>query len=69
MDYVWVYMQKMELRYWWEYGDEKTRMISLIPWGFRVPIWKKKFCSSVCGFPNCLDVRKDRKLPYVVLND
>ena len=23
---VWVYMQKMELRYWWEYGDEKTRI-------------------------------------------
>ena len=21
MGYVWVYMQKMELRYWWEYGD------------------------------------------------
>ena len=20
------YMQKMELRYWWEYGDEKTRI-------------------------------------------
>ena len=48
---------------------KKITMISLIPWGFRVPIWKKKFCSSVCGFPNCLDVRKDRKLPYVVLND
>ena len=31
------------LRYWWEYGDEKTRinklneMRSLIPWGLRVP--------------------------------
>ena len=24
MGYVWVYMQKMELRYWWEYGDEKN---------------------------------------------
>ena len=23
---VWVYIQKMELRYWWEYGDEKTRI-------------------------------------------
>ena len=23
---LWVYMQKMELRYWREYGDEKTRM-------------------------------------------
>ena len=24
MGCVWVYMQKVELRYWWEYGDEKT---------------------------------------------
>ena len=24
MGCVWVYMQKMEPRYWWEYGDEKT---------------------------------------------
>ena len=23
---VCVYRQKMELRYWWEYGDEKTRI-------------------------------------------
>ena len=23
---VWVYMQKMELRCWWEYGDEETRI-------------------------------------------
>ena len=21
---VWVYMQKVELRHWWEYGDEMT---------------------------------------------
>ena len=21
---VWIYMQKVELRDWWEYGDEKT---------------------------------------------
>ena len=39
-----VYLQKMELRYWWEYGDEKTRINKLnekhplIPWGLRVPI-------------------------------
>ena len=24
MGCVWVYMQKVELRHWWEYGDEKT---------------------------------------------
>ena len=29
MGSLWVYMQKMELRYWWEYGDEKTRMNSI----------------------------------------
>ena len=23
---VWVYNQKTELRYWWEYGDQKTRI-------------------------------------------
>ena len=22
--FVWVYMQKVELHHWWEYGDEKT---------------------------------------------
>ena len=21
---MWVYMQKVELRHWWEYGDEET---------------------------------------------
>ena len=46
-------MQKVELCYWWEYGDEKTRINylskkhSLMPWGLRVPIWKINFCSSV----------------------
>ena len=44
MGCVWVYMQKMELRYWWEYGDEKTRinewnekrsLIPLLP--FKIP--------------------------------
>ena len=50
---VWVYMQKGELRYWWEYGDEKTGINSLnekrslIPWGLRVTIWKINFCSSL----------------------
>ena len=49
MGCVRVYMQKVELRYWWEYGDEKTRInylnekCSLIPWGLRVPIWKLTF--------------------------
>ena len=27
MGCVWVYMQKMELRYWWEYGDEKKNKL------------------------------------------
>ena len=53
MGCVGMYMQKMELCYWWEYGDEKTRINQLnekrplIPWGLRVPIWKINFCSSV----------------------
>ena len=53
MGCLWVYIQKVELRYWWEYGDEKAGIDSLnekrslIPWGLRVPIWKIKFCSSV----------------------
>ena len=45
--------KKMEPRYWWEYGDEKTRIIwlnekhLLIPWGLRVPIWRINFWSRV----------------------
>ena len=72
---VWVYLQKMELRYWWEYGDEKTRINQLsekrsfIPWGLRVPIWKKIFVLMFCSIPNCLNVGKGRKLPCVVQND
>ena len=26
LEELWVHMQKMELRYLWEYGDEKTGM-------------------------------------------
>ena len=53
MGCVWVDMLKMEPRYWWEYGDEKTRITSLnekhsvIPWGLIVPIWKIIFFSRV----------------------
>ena len=53
MGCVWVYMQKEELRYCWEYGDEKTGINefnekrSLIPWGLREPFWEINFCSSV----------------------
>ena len=25
MGCVWVYMQKVELRYWWEYGDDSEK--------------------------------------------
>ena len=40
MGCVWVYMEKVELRYWWEYSDEKAmnKLGSLIPMGLRVPI-------------------------------
>ena len=53
MGCVWVYMQKVELRHWWEYGNEKTGINqlnekrSLISWGLGVPIWKINFSSSV----------------------
>ena len=59
---MWVYMQTMELRHQWKCGDEKTRINqlnekrSLIPWGLRVPIQKKNFCSCVLGLselPKC----------------
>ena len=66
---MWVNIQRMELRYWWEYGDERTRLNqsnekrSLIAWGLRVPIWKMNFCSSV------LRQGKGCKLPCVVQND
>ena len=45
--------QKMELHYWWEYSNNKTRINQLnekpllILWGLRVPIWKINFCSKV----------------------
>ena len=74
MGCLWVYIQKVELRYWWEYGDEKggidwfNEKRLLIPGGLRVSIWKTNFC-VFCGFPICLDVRKGRKLPYAVYND
>ena len=64
-------MQKVELRYWWEYCDEKT---SIVKWkalvdtvGIKSADLEDKFFALVfCGFSNCLDVRKGRKLPYVV---
>ena len=43
----------IELRYWWKYGDKKTRITqlnekrSLIPWGLRVPTWVIYFCLRV----------------------
>ena len=49
---VCVYMQKMELRYWWEH-EEKTRVNrlnekrSLILWGLGAPIWKINFSSRL----------------------
>ena len=72
MGCVWVYMQKIELPYWWGYGVEKTRINllyekrSMIPWGLRMPIWKTNFVLVFCSFPNCLDEGKGRKLPYTV---
>ena len=31
MGCVWVYMEKVELRYWWEHSDEKN-MNKLVEW-------------------------------------
>ena len=62
MGCLWVYIQKVELRYWWEYGDEKggidwfNEKRLLIPGGLRVLIWKTNFCSSVLrlsDLPRC----------------
>ena len=40
MGCVCIYMQKMELSYWWEYGDLNylNEKHSLILWGLRVPV-------------------------------
>ena len=57
-------MQKMELRYWREYGDIKTRISrlnekrSLIQWVSRVPIWKISFCSRVLWLSEMLRCRE-----------
>ena len=62
----------MELCYWWEYGDEKTRINKLnekrllILWGLRVPIWKINFCSSVLQLSELPRCKEGWKLPYVV---
>ena len=62
MGCLWVYIQKVELRYWWEYGDEKggidwfNEKRLLIPGGLRVSIWKTNLCSSVLrlsDLPRC----------------
>ena len=52
-------MQKIELRYWLEYDDEKKRnklverKALVDTGGLRVPIWKIIFVLVFCGFPNC----------------
>ena len=62
----------MELCYWWEYGDEKTRINKLnekrllILWGLRVPIWKINFCSGVLQLSELPRCKEGWKLPYVV---
>ena len=69
--YVCVYMQKTELRYRWEHGNEKNKY-KLVEWRAFVDtvviksavLRKKIFVLQFCGFPNCLDVRKGRRLPY-----
>ena len=64
----------MEQRYWWEH-EEKTRVNrlnekrSLILWGLERPFEKLIFLLDFCGFPNCLDVGKGRKLPYAAYKE
>ena len=64
MGCAWVYMQEMELRYWWEYGDEKiginylNEKRSLILWGLRVSIWKINCCSRVFWLSKLLRCRE-----------
>ena len=54
---VCVYVQKMELCFWWQYGDEKSGInqfnekCSLILWGLRVLIWEINFPSGKAA--NC----------------
>ena len=58
---MWVQMQKMELRDWWEYGDRKTRINEL---NEKRSLEREILILEFCGLPNCLDVGKGRKLPY-----
>ena len=51
---VWFEYKRMELRFWLVPGNVKNIRIkylnekhSLIPWGWRVPIWDMNYCSRV----------------------
>ena len=48
---VWVYMQKMELSYWWEHGDEKNKN-KLGEWrAFADTVGIKSEHMAVCDLP------------------
>ena len=64
MEELWVVcvsMKKMELRYWWEHGDEKNmnklveQKRSLRSSGLRVSIWEIKFCYNQHAL-ECVDM-------------
>ena len=73
MGCVWVYMERVELRYWLERSDEKN-MNKLEEWKAFVDTYgiksadlkNKPFVQEFCGFPSYLNVTKGRRLPYVV---
>ena len=67
---VCVNMEKIELRYRWEHGNEKNKT-NLVEWkAFVDKLWIKSadsreiFDLEFWGFPDCLDVGKGRELPY-----
>ena len=76
MGCIWVYMQKMELRCWWKYGNKKTRTNkwnekrSLIPLELRVPNWEINFCSRVLRLselPRFKERPQTAAFPYICL--
>ena len=62
----------MELRYWWKYGDEKTREWKALVDTVEIKstdLKEKYFALEFCGFPNNLDIGKGHKLPYAAKNN
>ena len=60
---MWVYMEKVELRYWWEHSDEKNmdklaeRKAFVATYGIKSADLKDKLLLEFCGFPSYLNIR------------